>query len=164
MTRDDVAVDAVFDGLSAQSRFLRFHTPTPRLPATTRAALLDVNGHDRVALVAEVRHRGQRQPIGIARLARTGDTEAELAIAVVDAWQGRGVGRRLLEALAAVAADLGFRELHGRVLAENGRMLRLLSGVFPEAQIGWDDGAVLVRCRLGVLEITHDDVLASLVR
>jgi GNAT superfamily N-acetyltransferase len=128
-----------------------------------RAALLNLDGRDRAALVAEIPDRQGWRPIGIARLARTGVGQAELALAVVDAWQHRGIGRRLLEALDALAQELGYRELHGRVLPENDRVLRLLQRVFPGSVTQWDDDVLLVRCPLGPPEVTHDDLLAALV-
>src|SRR5918994_1868291 len=45
-------VVAVFERLSPRSRFLRFLSPLPSLPEPTLARLLDVDGHDHVALVA----------------------------------------------------------------------------------------------------------------
>ncbi|HXV94750.1 MAG TPA: GNAT family N-acetyltransferase [Pseudonocardia sp.] len=162
--RDDgAAVDAVFAGLSARSRFLRFHTPVPRLTRSIRDALLDVDGRRHAALVAELPSRDGMRPIGIARLIGTGATAAETAVAVVDAWQGHGVGRRLLEALGALALDLGYTELHGLALPENDRVIRLLERVFPGSTRRWDDGAVRVRCPLGDPEVTHDDLLTALV-
>ena len=160
------AVDAVFAGLSSRSRYLRFHTPVPRLTAAMRAALLDLDGHDRVALVAEVRRPGlrARHPVGIARMYRTGPGEAELAVAVVDAWQGRGIGRSLLTELGALARDLGYERLFGLVLPENGAVVRLLQRVFPGAVPRWDDGVVRVDCPLTIPEIADDDLLAALTR
>ena len=163
LTRDDgAALDAVFAGLSSRSRFLRFHSPVPRLTPRVRAALLDVDGRDRVALVAELPDHGGRQPVGIARFVRTGAHEAELALAVVDACQRKGVGRRLLDALGDRAEQLGFTVLFGLVLPENTAAVRLLRAVFPGSEPRWDDGVVRVDCPLGVPEIGHDDLLSAL--
>ena len=62
--------------------------------------------------------------IGVARYARDkkGDA-AEFAIVVADAWQGRGVGGQLLEALIAAAQAGGVTRLYGDILATNQRML-----------------------------------------
>ena len=75
---------------------------------------------------------------------RTGDRQAELALAVVDRWQRHGVGRRLLEALGDLAVELGYVEIYGDILAENEVMVRLLQRVFPGALPRWDDGVVRV--------------------
>ncbi|MGD9531471.1 MAG: N-acetyltransferase family protein, partial [Pseudonocardia sp.] len=89
---------------------------------------------------------------------------AELAVAVVDAWQGRGVGRMLLTDLAVLARDLGHRELHGDVLAENTGVVTLLRSVFPGTRHTRDGGVVHVRCPLtDSVEITHEDLLADLL-
>lgn len=165
LTRDDAAaVDAVFAGLSARGRYLRFHTPVARLTTAMRAALLDVDGGDRAALVAEVRRPGRwgRIPVGIARMVRTGAGEAELAVAVVDDWQGRGVGGRLLTELGDLARDLGYDRLFGLVLPENGAVVTLLQRVFPGAVPCWDGGAVRVDCPLTDPEITDDDLITAL--
>jgi GNAT superfamily N-acetyltransferase len=162
LTRDDGAVlDAVFAGLSDRSRYLRFHAPTPRLTGAMRRALLDLDGRDRAGLVAEARHRRAWRPVGIARLARTGGCRAELAVEVVDAWQGRGVGRRLLGALGELADSLGYHELHGDVLPGNGAVVHLLQRVFPGARPRWDDGTIRVHCPLRA-DITQDDLVAAL--
>jgi acetyltransferase len=58
--------------------------------------------------------------IGAARYAVSADGEtAEFAVAVADAWQGRGVGERLLRGLIEVAARRGLRWIEGDILANN---------------------------------------------
>jgi GNAT superfamily N-acetyltransferase len=145
LTGDDgVALDAVFAGMGEQSRFLRFHSPAPRLSGGMRHSLLHLDGRDRAALVAELPSRDGWAPIGIARLVRTGDRQAELAVAVVDRWQRHGVGQRLLEALGDLATELGYAELYGDIHPENNVMVRLLQRVFPAVLPRWDDGIVRV--------------------
>lgn len=145
LTRDEGAVlDTVFAGMGERSRFLRFHSPAPRLSHGMRHALLHLDGRDRAALVAELPSREGWTPIGIARLIRTGDRQAELAVAVVDRWQHHGVGQRLLEAVGDLAVELGYTELYGNVLRENDVMVRLLQRVFPGALPRWDEGVVRV--------------------
>lgn len=81
----------------------------------------------------------------------------------MDDRQGCGVGQRLLIDLAALAERLGYERLHGLVLPENRRVLRLLQRVFPGAVRSWDDGVVRVDCPLGTTEITDADLVAALV-
>jgi GNAT superfamily N-acetyltransferase len=123
-------VDAVFAGLSNESRRLRFHLPITRLPAYVREELVRLDGCTRAAVAASVDGR----PVGIGRIAAVSATEVETAIAVVDSSQGRGIGRQLLRASAELAADLGYRQLTAEVLAENAGMLKVLASVFPEAR------------------------------
>jgi GNAT superfamily N-acetyltransferase len=158
---EDGPVDAVFDGLSPHSRYLRFHAGLPRLTAALRASLVAVDGSRRVALVAESTVGGE--PVGIARFVATGSDRAELAVAVVDAWQGCGVGRRLLEELRRAALDLGYRELTALVLPENRTMVTLLRRVFPGTVAAVDGGALELICPVdpAAVEITLADLLGE---
>ncbi|WP_181783077.1 GNAT family N-acetyltransferase [Pseudonocardia pini] len=166
LRRDEAALlDAVFAGLSAQSRYLRFHSPVRNLTAPMRQALLAVDERDHVALVAVT---GQGTPLGVARLIRDPDRadEAEVAFEVVDAWHGRGVGRALLSALAERAADLGITRIHALVLAENTAARALLRSVFPVCLSRSAGATTELTCLpLGAAgwEITMDDILADLV-
>lgn len=154
-------VDAVFAGLSAQSRYLRFHSPTPRLTGSARRVLTDVDGERHAAVCARI----GGDPVGIARLIRTGECGAEIAVAVVDLWQRRGVGRRLLEELTAVAARLGVAELHGEVLPGNRAMLALVRKVLPGVRLIRDDDTVHLSYPLAwaTAEITDADLVNSLL-
>ena len=75
---------------------------------------------------------GTPEPIGIGRLIGIGDRTAEVAFSVVDAWHGRGVGRRLLVALRHRAVDPGFTRIVAHVMVGNRAAQRLLWSVLPE--------------------------------
>ncbi|MET1073081.1 MAG: GNAT family N-acetyltransferase, partial [Umezawaea sp.] len=124
-----------------------------------RDRLTDLDGHRHVAVVAEV----VGQPIGIARLVATAPGRAEMAVAVVDHWQRRGVGRLLLTELAQLAGTLCYTELHGDVLPENTAMVRLVRSAMPGARTVLQDG--IVRYTFPVVWAfgapTHEDLLAA---
>jgi Acetyltransferase (GNAT) family len=70
------------------------------------------------------------------------DTQAEIAVLVDDAWQGEGIGSRLIEHLAAVARRAGIQELVGDVFATNVTMLRTSASLAPAiARTAQDDAA-----------------------
>lgn len=125
-------VRTVFAGMSQRSRYLRFHSPLPRLTSPTERLLTDVDGDRHTALVAELAGKNGWIPLAIGRLIATGDGVAEVAFEVVDEWHGRGIGRRLLTALYQRAAELGYRNVVALVLAENRRAMALVRSVFPE--------------------------------
>jgi GNAT superfamily N-acetyltransferase len=154
-------VDAVFAGLSPESRYLRFHAGLPRLPDTMREALVAVDGCRHVALVAEAQPGAE--PVGIARFVATAPDRAELAIAVVDEWHRCGVGRRLLVALRRRAERSGYRELTALVLPHNRAVLRLLLEVFPGARTAVDDGVLELSLPLqpDATRRTHADRVAA---
>jgi GNAT superfamily N-acetyltransferase len=154
------AVDAVFEGLSARSRYLRFHSPTPRLTASARRVLTDVDGERHGAVCATV----GGDPIGIARVIKTGECGAEIAVAVIDLWQRRGVGRLLLEELTSIAARMGVAELHGNVLPDNHAMLALVRKVLPGVRLSRDADTIELSYPLAwvTAEISDADLVQSL--
>ena len=121
-------LDSVFAGLSDHSRYLRFHGATPRLTRAVRTKLAAVDGRRHIAVAA---FAPGRRAVGIARLISLGLRDAELAIEVVDTWQGCGVGRRLLRAVAARGREEGYSRLVADVLTENIGMRVLLASVLP---------------------------------
>src|SRR3954453_15976941 len=116
---------AVLDGLRARSRELRFMSPKFRLTVTDLCHLTHADGRDRVALVAEL---PDGRPIGIARFVRsdTDTSAADVAGAVVDRWQRRGIGRQLARALADYAHSVAVRRFTVDMVRENAGALRLI--------------------------------------
>jgi GNAT superfamily N-acetyltransferase len=143
---EEDVLDAVFAGLSPESRYRRFHGGVPALSPAMRTVLAAVDGHRHLAVAAFVGD----EPVGIARLIRDAETEpaestigtetestvgtvrADLAVEVVDAWQGRGVGARLVRAAIARGAAAGVTTLVADVLTTNTPMLRLLRTLLPD--------------------------------
>ena len=88
--------------------------------------VVDLRNH--VALVAELELGGDRQAAGVGRFVRQQDApdHAEMALTVVDALQGNGIGKILLQHLIACARLLDISYLEATVFADNQRMLHLL--------------------------------------
>jgi acetyltransferase len=88
---------------------------------------VNVDQRTHVALAAVVREDGAERIVGVARYALEADPAlAELAVTVDDAWQRRGVGRRLLAALIRRARSAGVASLFGDCFPSNTAMLSLL--------------------------------------
>jgi len=134
------AVQEVFDGLSQSSRARRFHGAKPRLTERDLADLTTV-GCGREAVVAVERATGH--VVGVARyVADTTDgAEAEVAYAVVDRWQGRGLGRRLIVELGRIADWQGITRLRGVVAAGNPAALALLKHIGLVVEHEYEGGA-----------------------
>jgi len=152
--RDGAALDEVFAGLSPRSRYLRFHAPVHQLSDRFRTALLDVDGRDRLALVAVVCTPDGPRAAGIVRLARTGAHAAEVAIEVADELHRQGIGRLLLTTLGDRAAELGLTRLTAEILAENTAAQALFRSVFPDGPTRRADGILTLTCALGVPGLT----------
>jgi acetyltransferase len=85
--------------------------------------------------------------VAVGRYAPNPDGKtAEFALTVADAWQGKGLGRALLERLCEAARAAGYEALYGHILADNRDMLDLAARLgFAEAS---RDGEVTVVRRL----------------
>jgi ribosomal protein S18 acetylase RimI-like enzyme len=119
---DTDTVAALFARLGDRSRERRFCGAKPRLSDLELETLARVD-RDRHVLVGYV--DGDSEPVGIARLVRDGDS-AEIAFAVADVYQSRGVGSVLASELAADARAAGITQLTATVCGDNPRVLALL--------------------------------------
>jgi GNAT superfamily N-acetyltransferase len=148
---DAEALAAGFERLSEASRYQRFFSATTRLSPTVLAYLTDLDGVDRAAVAALDPSRpsdvgtGEGLGIGIARYFRRADDGrvAEVAITVIDEYQGRGIGSLLFRALAAHAYQQGIREFRADVLTENRAVQQLLHAVGGTLRPGRDGSAYL---------------------
>lgn len=146
---------AALENLSAHSRYLRFAAPKPRFTRREIDYLTDVDGVDHVALVATA--APGCSGVAVARYVRTGDGAAEVAIAVVDAWQGRGLGSALCGLLIEHARDAGLVALDATVLGENVASRALLAR-FGFVPAGADGGQLGHRLALAA---AHAPTLAA---
>jgi RimJ/RimL family protein N-acetyltransferase len=122
---DKGLLKAGFERLSAESRYRRFLHPVKRLTEADLAYFTEVDHTDHEALVA-VGPRGT-ELVGVARYVRLDDPQAaEVAIAVLDDWQGRGVGTLLMHELTNRARAAGVRRFAATCLADNAEVIDLL--------------------------------------
>src|SRR5262245_2366338 len=120
---------AFFAGLSDRSLYLRFHGLQP-VDARLAESYLAPDWVERGALVGTLaREDSPGRIVALASFARLGDpSAAEVAFAVADEEQGRGIGTRLLEQLALRAGETGVSRFVAEVLPENQGMLSVFAG------------------------------------
>jgi GNAT superfamily N-acetyltransferase len=141
---DDELLLRGFERLSPESRYRRFLAPVPELSSRMVRYLTDLDHRDREAMIAL---DGQCQEgLGIARYVRDPKCRdaAEVAVTVIDDWQGRGLGTLLLEAISARARDEGVETFTALMLAQNHEMRDLLEALGPVRTIDQDAGTVEV--------------------
>jgi GNAT superfamily N-acetyltransferase len=134
----------VFAGLSERSRRLRFLGSKPRLLERDVEWLVDVGCCGREAVVAIDQQTGAT--VGLARFVRDADApEAEIAFEVVDDWQGRGLGKRLVSELRALALQQGILRFRALIAHGNRPAFALVHGLGDELARRYDgDGVELV--------------------
>jgi protein lysine acetyltransferase len=116
--------------LSPDSRYKRFLAPKPRFTLDELRYLTEIDGVDHVAYVA-LRGDAPKELIAVGRMVRsaTYPQAAEIAVAVCDEWQRRGIGKLLGDHLAMAARDRGIRYLTGTMAADNYAAHRLFHHV-----------------------------------
>ncbi len=139
---DEQLFQTAFDKLSARSRYRRFIHSKRELSADELRFFTDVNGWDHFAIAAFAvsGKYGEGDLLGGARFYRLANEEssAEMAFAVVDHAQHRGIGRTLVTRLVAPASERGIDKLYFYVLAENMPARKLLSQWEPSTE-NFDD-------------------------
>ena len=137
-------VIGIFNRLSERSRRLRFNGPKLCLSRAELRRLATVDA-DRQALVAYV--EDNPSPVGIARFVRNG-ASAEIAFAVVDEYQRRGIGSALVSELVADARAAGIGELTALVSAGNVAALALLRRVANTLTVRYEGTELSVRAAI----------------
>ncbi|MFN0300404.1 MAG: N-acetyltransferase family protein [Burkholderiales bacterium] len=140
---DDLARERAFlEGLSVDSLYQRLMTTRNLLPGELER-LTNVDRDHETAIVATIVTNSIEQQIGVARYVRDKDsTAAEFAIVIADAWQGRGLGRRLLQTLIDCAERADITALGGLTFAGNRGMLALAHALGFKISMIAGDGTV----------------------
>lgn len=131
---DDVdRVRRFYQGLSAESVYRRFFTGGQPGDAELRR-LFDADPGTRDVLVALSGEFGG-DVIGLVEgIALDDPPVVEIGVVVADAWQGRGIGWRLVRAAVQLAAACGAVTIEAHTLAENWCMARLMRRLWPDAR------------------------------
>ena len=146
---DEPLLHEAVAAMSERTVYFRFFSPLKRMPDALAHRLAVVDYNDRFALVATSHRPSAKERIlGVARYDRAvGTVVAEVAVAVIDEFQHRGLGGALLTILARVARQHGIKTFSLIVLPENQQMLGLLR------KMGWIHHAKLSG---GVYDISFD--------
>ena len=146
---DEPLLHEAVAAMSERTVYFRFFSPIKRMSDAMAHRLAVVDYNDRFALVATTHKPASKERIvGVARYDRARGTDvAEVAVAVIDEFQRRGLGGILLAELARVARRHGIKSFQLIVLPENREMLGLLR------KMGWIHQARVVG---GVYEISFD--------
>jgi len=121
-----------FARLSPRSRWMRFLGAKTTLSAAELRYFTEIDHHDHEAIGALSAADGRG--VGIARYIRdSGDpTAAEIAVTIVDDWQGRGLGTELLARLSDRARQAGICRFIATVAYGNAAMTGLLQNMGAE--------------------------------
>jgi acetyltransferase len=117
--------------LSPESRRKRFLTPMPVVGEGTVRHFTFYDLPRRLVVAALAPLDGHEALVGLADVALLDTGLAEIAVVVADDQQGRGLGKLLSEAAAAVGAQHGATHLKAELLEENVAMRKLMERLGP---------------------------------
>ena len=145
---DEPKLMELFYGSSGDTLYQRFQHVTKRVPHAERRYYLDVDYRDNMAIVLETCDpRTEPEIVGIAQsFLERATGYADVGFIVRDNWQGKGLGRILVDEIVRLARESGAAGLVADVLATNAVMLSLLRSTGHTAQEESKDGV----CRLTI--------------
>ena len=153
---DEPALLALYERLSDESIYLRFFSPVPRPTAVQLERITSIDYVDHMVLVAEL----GADIVAVARYDRVAPDEAEVAFAVADDQQRRGLATLLLEHLAGIARANGISTFAADTLPGNAKMINVFSDAGWAAKSRFDQGTVRVEFAIAPTE-TSVGVVAS---
>ncbi|MDG4792363.1 bifunctional GNAT family N-acetyltransferase/acetate--CoA ligase family protein [Micromonospora sp. WMMD1082] len=149
---DAPEIVAMHSRFSERTRYLRYFSPYPRIPARDLHRFVTVDHRDREAFVVLAGDR----IVAVGRYERLGpqSPDAEVAFVVEDAHQGRGIASVLMEHLADAARRAGIVNFVAEVLPANGQMLRVFADFGYQIQQQFADGVVHLSFPIAPTEAT----------
>ena len=131
-----------FQRLSPESRYRRFLAAMPRLTEATVRQLTGIDHFDHEAVIAL--DKEGTEALAVAEYVRDPERPdaAEVAVTVIDDWQGRGLGTLLLEVISARARQEGVRTFTAWMLAQNREMMDLFQHLGPVQVVDREAGTV----------------------
>ena len=139
---DSDALERFYAELSADSRILRFLGAAGAVGHARSQTFCTTDHEHREGFVAVACEPGGSERI-VGHLCVEPDAadSAEIAIAVADAFQHQGIGRRLLRAAVDWASRVGLRRLDATAFATNSSIVRLIRSAGAPVRIDWRGGS-----------------------
>jgi len=124
---EDEAIESEFiNGLSEETSRYRFFSIVRNLPHSDLVRFCNIDYDREMAIIAEVNEGGRRREIGVGRVITEPDRRrGEFAVVISDQYQGKGLGRKLVDMLIDIAEGKKLESIYGVVLRDNQNMLSL---------------------------------------
>ena len=142
-------LQAFVRGLSPESRWFRFASHMPELPARMLARYTLIDYDREMALVAILKERRaaddgaeteSERIVGVSRYITNPDAAScEFSLVVADDMSGQGLGTRLMMSIIEQARAKGLAEIIGLVLVNNAKMLELMAALGFTVQAAPED-------------------------
>lgn len=165
---DKVLIERGFDRMSEQSRYRRFFTGKSHLTDRDLRYLTELDGENHFAIGAVYRDELEREEgLGTGRFVRCAEDPriAEPAVAVIDSFQHRGLGRLLCRRIGEAAAERGVQRFRCEVLLANDPMRAILGELAPNAvvQLHGDSATIEFPLNAWAPQLTSDAAPSSML-
>ncbi len=130
---------------SRQSIWFRFRYLFKETTHKMAARFCFIDYDREMAIVAEKEVDGIRKLLGVGRLVSDTDRrQAEFAVFVADAWQGRGLGTALTDCCLDICRAWEIRRVYAETTSDNSRAINLFKSRGFKVEMGEDGETVLV--------------------
>ena len=130
----------MFQNFSEESIRYRFFQIIKDTPHETRVRYTNIDYDREIAIVPELTEEGRKRILGVTRVSIEPDGKAgEIAFIVGDAWQGLGLGTKMVDYVIEICKDMRLERIYAIMLSDNYRAISLMKkmGFTVEYQ---DDG------------------------
>ena len=125
---DEPLEHEMLTSLSEKTLKERFFQVIKQITHEMHVRLCNIDYEREIAIVAEIRTGDKKRMIGMGRLIIEPDLKkAEFAVVVHDAFQGKGLGYKLVDMVIGIGHEKGVEEIYGFVLSDNLKMLNMCS-------------------------------------
>jgi GNAT superfamily N-acetyltransferase len=123
--QDREDLEAAILHMSNESFYRRFFVAKHHFSEKEAEYFLNIDFINHVALIAVAHENSKPAIVGAGRYVVVAPGTAEVALGVIDEYQGQGIGGALMRNLSSIARQAGLNRLIAEVLASNGAMLKL---------------------------------------
>jgi GNAT superfamily N-acetyltransferase len=145
---DKDALLAAVGRIGTDSLYRRFFAVKRQFSENETDFFVNVDFVNHVALVAVVEEDGKPMITAGGRYIVVSPGQAEVAFAVIDQYQGQGLGTTLMRHLVAIARGAGLKELIADVLPDNRPMLKVFQKCGLAMSTRRESGSVHVTLQL----------------
>jgi RimJ/RimL family protein N-acetyltransferase len=128
-----------FSKLSNKSVMFRFLELKKHLSEKELEYLSNPDGIKHVAFGAIFNDGVEKHGIGVARYIKTTEDTAELAVTIIDEFQGKGIGKNLVKIITLYAKKANLKYLIGTVNCYNESMMRIVRK-YPNVEMHIESG------------------------
>lgn len=126
---DERLVQEFFYSMSDREVYYRFLHSIKAFPRKDMQRMVNIDYHREMSVLALVGEFGKQEVAGVGRYILDGAEYPEVDFAVQEKFQGKGLGRVIMEYISGIAKDRGFKGIHAVVMSDNQASLHILTHI-----------------------------------